>query len=746
MEKKQYYLSISIIRVISCIAILFYHLNLLKGGYLAVCTFFVLSSYLSCRSLFQKNSFSFRDYYWNRLKKIYFPLMIVTFLTIAIFSFFPVTNWLNLKPETTSIIFGYNNFWQLSANLDYFTRTISSPFIHFWYLSILLQFDFVFPFLFLILRKIGDKIHKMIPCILTLTFFLFSTIYFYVISKNQDIMVTYYHTLSRIFPLLFGVFLGFVHHYYDDALVPRVKKETKWFKFFFICYLLFLIFLFIIIDDTLTLMIPSMILVTLITGRLIDYGVIMKEDENSKISKIISIFSNMSYFLYLVQYPIIFFFQFIPLNEIVKLILLLLSIFVLSFFLSFCMNQHLKKKKIIYVRKFCLLIVLIISFYGMIQYVLAEDHTEEMKQLEMQLNQNEEMMLEKQKEYELKVQQESNDWNQKLEDLEKGEQELKKIVAQLPVMGIGDSVMLGAINELYEQFPNGYFDAAVSRTAWEGEDIIKNWSATRKLNGPMIFNLGTNGDCTDACKKEMIEMCGNQEIFWINVVNDDEVHFNSTLQSLAKKYKNIHIIDWNQISKGHKEYFIADGIHLTSEGKKVYAKTIYDSIYQFYFQKYQEKKEDAMKEHEEQEKQKITFYGNDLLLNTFDKLHSNFKDARFVIRKNFTFQMLKEEIELAKKNNHLTYQLVFAFDSSVSFTEKEIKELLELSSENKIYLLFLDQAMDSYMKKIKRENVVILSFLEKIEKHENYFMADKVHMTQAGNDALVLFLNHAIMK
>ena len=36
---KKYYKNIDIIRLLACIAVLLYHLNILKGGYLAVCTF-----------------------------------------------------------------------------------------------------------------------------------------------------------------------------------------------------------------------------------------------------------------------------------------------------------------------------------------------------------------------------------------------------------------------------------------------------------------------------------------------------------------------------------------------------------------------------------------------------------------------------------------------------------------------------------------------------------------------------------
>ena len=127
MNSKKIYNKIDILKVISCIAILLYHLGLLKGGYLAVCTFFVISGFLNTISAFNKKDFKIKDYYLNRIKKLYIPLLIVVGITISITSLIKDINWINLKPETMSVLFGYNNFWQLHANLDYFTRHISSP-------------------------------------------------------------------------------------------------------------------------------------------------------------------------------------------------------------------------------------------------------------------------------------------------------------------------------------------------------------------------------------------------------------------------------------------------------------------------------------------------------------------------------------------------------------------------------------------------------------------------------------------
>lgn len=150
---KKYYKNLNLIRFISCIAVFFYHLNILKGGFLAVCIFFVLTGYLDVFSAFNKENFSIKEYYKNKIKRLYIPLIIVIFITVAVISFFPNILWLNLKREVTSSILSYNNFWQLSINSNYFARHINSPFMHLWYISILVQLDILFPFIFFIDKK-----------------------------------------------------------------------------------------------------------------------------------------------------------------------------------------------------------------------------------------------------------------------------------------------------------------------------------------------------------------------------------------------------------------------------------------------------------------------------------------------------------------------------------------------------------------------------------------------------------------
>ena len=186
MEKK-YYKSLDILRILSCIFVFLYHLGILKGGYLAVCTFFVLTSYLSCMKVFRTEKMNLLKYYKERFIHIYIPFLFVVLLTIFAFSLTDAS-WLNLKPETTSSLLGYNNFWQLGANLDYFTRSMSSPFMHFWYIAILFQFDLIFPFIYMLFNKIGKKVSKLATLELLAIFSIISMIYFYRVSEIENIL------------------------------------------------------------------------------------------------------------------------------------------------------------------------------------------------------------------------------------------------------------------------------------------------------------------------------------------------------------------------------------------------------------------------------------------------------------------------------------------------------------------------------------------------------------------------------
>ncbi len=729
MNKKwdKHFLYLDLTRVIACIAILLYHLNILKGGYLAVCTFLVLSGYLSTVSLLKKDNFSIKDYYISRLKRIYLPLIIVIFLVIPLILSIKDFTWLNIKKEVLSILLGYNNFWQISANLDYFAHNVASPFMHLWYVSLIIQFELIFPFIFKFLNKLSNKFNQYIPIIITTLLGIISIICFYKINSSGDMMVSYYHPLTRSFSLLFGVSLAFIH----DKIsldIPNILKRRPFNKIIYYSYILILILLFIYIPSDSKYFCLGLIITTFISLRLISYTFVLPNDHTSIFAIIIKYLSSISYEIYLLSYPIMFYLSYISLNNTIRVILVIIITIILSSIIHYAFKKEKNK-----LTKIISLILICTTIYGLVTYITTKDYSKDLKNLEKELNTNAANLQKKQELAKEEYQASINELENQLNKLKEDTSNVEEIVKGLPIIGIGDSVMLGAIDNLYDTFTNGYFDAKISRTSYVVNDILKDLDSKNMLGNPIVFSLGTNGDCSTNCKEEIMNTLGDREVFWLTVTNDNDVHFNSKLTALAEKYPNIHIIDWQSISSNHPEYFVADKIHLTAKGRTAYTTAIYEAIIEYYSNKYEQAQKELIADHEQKEKDKITFYGNDLLLNAFNELEESFPSANYLIKENFTPELLINELESAIENNTLTNRLVFAFDDSIEIDYESIVKLVN----QEIYVVTLtkpDKVIDG---------VTYIDFSEEIV-NNNYLMVDNIHLNKTGSAALIALLNEAL--
>ncbi len=735
-SKSKYLNNIGLLRTFSCLAVLLYHMNLLKGGYLAVCIFFVISGYFSVITNIKKEKFSFIEYYLKKFINLYLPLLIVVFISIAGISLIKEINWFNLKPETTSVLLGYNNFWQLNANLDYFARHVSSPFMHFWYMGIIIQFDLIFPFIFLCLKKLGDKVHKSLPVIISSLLGILSIVYFYKTSLSNNIMNSYYNTFTRIFSLLLGISLGFITTYYKDKkLLPF--KDLKINKIIFYLYLIILTILCLLIESTNKYFNIIMIITTIISLRIISYGNMTSKTKLNIFDKVVKFIGKISYEIYLIQYPIIFIFQYINLNIYLEIVLTILVTLLLSYLLNIALDFK-NKKRILQVVLF--MIFMIPTIFGLYTYIVSKDHTEEMKVLEEKLALNTKMMEERKKEYSEKLKQEQAVWNETMKNLEAGEEELKNVVSNLPIIGIGDSVMLGAVPELQTMFPNGFFDAAVSRTAYKVSGIIRNLSNRGMFGEPILINLGTNGDCDEQTREGIMQLIGNKKIFWVNVTNDNEVGVNGVLNRYASTYSNFHVIDWNSVAKNHPEYFIADGIHLTSVGKTAYINTVFNAIYQVYLEEYNQKKQSIIDEYTNVQNQKITFIGNSLLINAYADVEQNYPESEIITNSNYNYELLEKELKQKINDKSLSKKVVLIFDQNSELTENDYYKLIKLCADYELYIL----SSNLNLKELNNEKIKIIDFNQELINNKDYLIADGVHLSKKGNERLKELLNNTL--
>lgn len=729
---KEHYKNLDVIRAIACIAILLYHLKIVKGGYLAVCTFFVLSGYLSCVSAFKKGKLNVLDYYVNRLKKIYLPVAITVFISISVISLMNV-NWLNLKPETRSVLFGYNNFWQLNASMDYFARHVSSPFMHFWYIAILLQYDLIFPILFNFLYLERNKISKKFQCVLIISASILFTGIFCFFNLTHDLMSVYYNTFTRIFSLLYGLALGFLHSYYGNVVPERLKKNIVQTVFYILLTIMLGFYVFVDVESSFYAF--SMIFVSFLTCVLIDFGTIQSDTKASRFDNDIQFISGISYEVYLVQYPIIFVLQTLNITGFFYYIFTFILVILIACLLHYSLNKSKWKWQRILV--FCVSICF--AIHGCFTYLITEDHTKEMNALKDQLEENEKLVARNSENYAAQLQKENEELEGNLAEIENKLNDLNNVVTNLPITAIGDSVMLGCITNLSEQFPNGYIDAQKSRTAYVVTGILNDLSAQNMLGDTIVIGLGTNGDVSFGTKQEIMNACGDREVYWINTVNYPDA--NVALADFATSYSNLHIIDWYSISSGHPDYFWADGIHLaTEEGKQAYTQAIYDAIYQNYYDKLSALKQNLTDQYDSAQRNKITFYGNGLLLNAFGDMQSTYQDAQFVVDENFNFDTLYQKIKQSIEDGTITNKIVISVDNSCTLTLEEYQKLISLCNEKELYILSMNETTN----KVVGDHVKIIDFYQTLQAHPDYIMVDGEHLSEAGNLAMAEMMKNSI--
>lgn len=278
---------------------------------------------------------------------------------------------------------------------------------------------------------------------------------------------------------------------------------------------------------------------------------------------------------------------------------------------------------------------------------------------------NEEIFNEYLNKYEKNLNIENNKLNEKIAKVETDKEKFKENLVNEKITFIGDSVMLGAEKDIKKKFKNAYVDAAISRTAWVLNEAIETAKFKGKLGDIIVINLGANGDCSLSCKKQVLDKLKNKQIFWLNTTNYDYV--NERLDSLAKEYSNLYIIDWKNLSKNHSNYFNSDKIHLTTVGAQKYVEIIFNSIYEVNAKKYDEEKNKLQDDYNSKLRNEISFYGDNTLVNNFNYLVDKFDGNRFYKTE---CSDISELINEAIKNNTLSNKIVLVYDNKCNIKIK----------------------------------------------------------------------------
>jgi peptidoglycan/LPS O-acetylase OafA/YrhL len=138
----------------------------------------------------------------------------------------------------------------------------------------------------------------------------------------------------------------------------------------------------------------------------------------------------------------------------------------------------------------------------------------------------------------------------------------------------GDSVMLGARYGLAFDIPGVFVDAVVGRQAGSLPAGVTQLRKNGELGRDVVIHVGDNGlflrSTLDTALSELADR-RRVVLVTVRVPRRWQDPVNNLLRSVAAGHHNVVIADWYQASAGHPEYFVRDGVHLTSAGIAAFA-------------------------------------------------------------------------------------------------------------------------------------------------------------------------------
>lgn len=206
----QYRPDIDGLRAVAVLAVVFFHAfpEVLKGGFVGVDIFFVISGYLISSILFsslKRGTFSFREFYARRILRI-FPALIVVLAACWLFG------WLALLPDEFRQLgkhmmggAGFVSnllFWQEAGYFDNSAET--KPLLHLWSLGVEEQFYIVWPCFLLLAWQRCINALKMAVGIIAVSFAI------NVYTVHTDAVQAFYSPITRFWELLMGATLAYL--------------------------------------------------------------------------------------------------------------------------------------------------------------------------------------------------------------------------------------------------------------------------------------------------------------------------------------------------------------------------------------------------------------------------------------------------------------------------------------------------------------------------------------------------------
>ena len=214
------------LRAIAVLPVIFFHagFGLVSGGYVGVDVFFVISGYLITSILREdlaKGTFSLRQFYERRIRRIIPALAFVLILTLPFAIYYMIPDQIkDFSGSLISTALFVSNFY-FSADAGYFgANALEKPLLHTWSLSVEEQYYAFFPLFMMLGWRYGEAWIIQRLCLVALISLFIAEISLPLLGPD----LSYFLTTGRAWELLLGSLMAF---YADDIYRKSGKNLTQ---------------------------------------------------------------------------------------------------------------------------------------------------------------------------------------------------------------------------------------------------------------------------------------------------------------------------------------------------------------------------------------------------------------------------------------------------------------------------------------------------------------------------------------
>jgi peptidoglycan/LPS O-acetylase OafA/YrhL len=571
----QYIPAIDGLRAVAVLAVILYHLGFswIPGGFLGVDLFFVISGYVITRllldSIQRSGGLDLRAFYLARAKRLLPPLVFMVVVTLTFISLWAPDTTKRFLIDTPFALFGGMNWWLVFRELDYFEAIGRPPLLqHTWSLAVEAQFYLVWPLLLLgVLKKFGKK--KIPGAALLIA--AISGITLLIVSLELDA-----NSASEVSHIYFGTDTHSIGLFLGAALAVSwapmnfetsvSKKAQDFIDGIGIFGFVGILGTFLLIKESDPTLYRLAFPLAGIFGAAIICSIVHPASRVAPFlsNKVLLWIGERSYAIYLWHWVIfqvtrpsvdlegrtwaLYLLRILIVFALADISLRLVELPIRSGAVSYWFKGMKYRTKRVRVRQqiaVALLSVVTITSISVISVHAISVASKDAAALKKALDTSQEEPI-------------------AIDDNTTG------------LWVTGDSVILGIRYELNSRTPISLINARVGRQATELIDVLTRDVAAMK-DSTVIFNLGNNNVLTSTQVESIFELVKNQpKIIVVNtaVPRPWKDSNNELIATVASKYPQVKLVDWNQISADHPEYFAPDGVHLVPTGVIAYVDAI----------------------------------------------------------------------------------------------------------------------------------------------------------------------------